>query len=190
LQLKPPADRRAAGAQRQQQAAEQREAEDHAGAVGEPVPTLVGAVQRGGEAQQLQGQDRKHAGHQVENDAAEKRQQQRLPPADRGLRFGRPRRGKRRADRVGAIGAAALHNQHAVDYRQRSRPAGRTRKDQFERVGPRLLSRFGSGIDEIRLDRVERGCRAFDAGQRRRRDRQAQFGRRNRGTRFERRLLR
>ena len=40
------------------------------------------AMRLSGEAKQLQRQDREDAGHGVENDAAEKSQQQRLPPGE------------------------------------------------------------------------------------------------------------
>ncbi len=80
LQLEAPADRVAAGPQYQQQPAERGEAHDHARGVGETVAALLGAVHRDRDPQQLQRQDREDARHQVQDRAADKRQQQRLPP--------------------------------------------------------------------------------------------------------------
>ncbi len=77
LQLKAPADRLAAGAQREQRGAERCKAYKHPRRIGEPVIGPLGAMPVSvlRNAEQFQGKDWKDAGHRIEFDTAEKRQQ-------------------------------------------------------------------------------------------------------------------
>ena len=79
------------------------------------------AMRLSGEAKQLQRQDREDAGHGVENDAAKKGQQQRLPPGEANPDG--QRCGKVGADLEGAFGAVrAAQGQHTIEGRGRDSP--------------------------------------------------------------------
>ena len=169
LQLEPPADRGAAGAQRQQEPAERGEADDNARGIGEAVPALLGAMHRDRDSQQLQRQDREDARHQVQDRAAEKRQQQRLPPAGNRLAAGAagcdgPAGGDHRgADRVAPLGSVA-GAQHSTPSTLGGSVA--TAVGPVARVSSRSSpsedirgSRLGGGVDEVGLGRKERDGR-------------------------------
>ena len=175
LQLKAPADRLAAGAQRQQRAAERGKAREHPGGIGEPVSQLLGAmpVRLSGEAQQLQGQDREYAGHRVEHDAAEKSQQQRLPPA-RPLSAG-----------IAGTGLALISNARSAPSSPRSnstpsRVAGAVRAagsaaffSTISSPSPRRLDfGLGGGIDQRAIGRKKHAGRVAQPGERGRRNQQ------------------
>ena len=78
LQLEPPAELLARRAQRREHEAQRDEREHHAAGEGDGLPAQRRpAVLVRGKAQHLDRQHREHAGHQVENDAAQQREQHR-----------------------------------------------------------------------------------------------------------------
>ena len=139
----------AAGAQRKQTATECRETREHARRISEPAAETFRTVpvRLPGEAQQLQREDREDAGHGVENHAAEKGQQQCLPPSEAGLSR---RCGKRvRADLERAFGAVpTAQHQNAVERRRHGGGCRSFRHRDFEAVGAAGCASFGGVVDQ------------------------------------------
>src|SRR5271155_16946 len=91
-------------------------------------------------AEQFQGQDWEHAGHRIEQDTAEKCQQQRLPPEDTAR--DRHRTEGIGADLKGALGAIlATQGQHTIERRRRDD----ARRSFGNRIARPSLSRSMSG---------------------------------------------
>ena len=99
LQLEAPAQLFARRPQRQQQAAQRQEGQQHASGVGQPGPTVrAPVIGMAREGHHLDRQHGKHAGHQVQDQPARQRAEQRSPQADVA----------RRAGTAGSAGACAL----------------------------------------------------------------------------------
>ncbi|MNT59080.1 hypothetical protein D3C72_1965550 [compost metagenome] len=80
LQLKAPAQLLPGGTEDQQEASQRQEGQHHACCVGQACHALLAQlVAVAGEAQHLDGQDREHAGHQVQDEATDQAAQQSQP---------------------------------------------------------------------------------------------------------------
>mmetsp|Transcript_5363 Transcript_5363/g.20351 ORF Transcript_5363/g.20351 Transcript_5363/m.20351 type:complete len:505 (-) Transcript_5363:2024-3538(-) len=133
MELEAPAHLLAAGAQRDQHTGQGREAQQHAGRVGQALGPVVALVDQ---RQRLDGKHREHAGHQVEDQATEQREGQRGQQAELALRRGGRRRlGGSRGAEVGRAGTLA----GAFGHRGRDGPGLFTRRRrQHEHAAQRL----------------------------------------------------
>ncbi len=130
LELNAPADRAAAGLERDQPAGEDDEGEQDARRRSQESETNMAAARAAvvDDREQLQGQHRQHAGHDVQDQPAEQRQAQ-----DRDQAEGRA---VRTAAGVGVDLGRALHEAVAVDDGYGDRQAGRFQESRL--VGRQL----------------------------------------------------
>jgi hypothetical protein len=129
LQLEAPPDLGTGGAHADQGDAQGGERREHATRVGGPVPARLGARSAGllDQRQHLDGQHRKDAGHQIENDAADESEKRSLQ--HRGKRYGFVRRACRVHGDVGELERlprrrspeGLLNDKHAASIRGRGR---------------------------------------------------------------------
>ena len=178
LQLEAPADGLARRAQAQQQAAQRHEGQHHARGVGQAGTAVGGFVVRVlGEGQHLDGQHREHAGHEVEDQAADQCTDERRPERDgraaapgwrggaggvglqRLLQFGRDGGGQR-----GGRWPAALHRRLQAHARGAGAFSGRVGQGQHQRHLGGAVAALGRERDAGRPAVAFPGLRPGGAG--------------------------
>ena len=171
LKLEAPAQRLAGRAQRDHEQADRGERGQHAGGVPERVAAGLGqAFAALGQADDLEREYRQHAGHQVEDDAAEQGEQQRREDADRGRLRRLRAQGIVGQAAAGGLGRGHWRGDEALRGLGQLLGAGRFEVDRHRVLHDRIADAvflaalvFAEQLDRLRLAvRALQGDRQFD----------------------------